>query len=643
MMQRIIAWTMGGISVAAIGALGIIGIDPKPSTSDGRATPSDTPVSVVIEQSPLSEAESESVSADTSTSGANELEEVKEEVDAEVLADRPTENAASVASKGSAATQDPEAAQASTASTVNSAPTEGAEATSTKSPSVSASEVAASAADASTTATGEVASDEQTPHNSSEENTGNDLSSKEAQQDTQLAILTPAENVAEPISEAQVAIEVPEETGNGEQSEPEPAREIAALPDQTDEATTPVQAADEANTDGANEQQGASETTDPTPEEAPETAATEEDTAEPSAEETVADPGAPTLDVVRVDRDGQTVIAGRAEPDKRVEVLLDGEIVGETTADASGQFVAVVFASLTDAAQKLELRTTLTAPAEALQTEKLALSEPSEVAVEPELSDEAPTISLDVKGLADPASISGSTLIQPSSNGQTDTVTRGSGNNDLAAGLAATNLAAPAVSAPETRQRYALSAPVIILPSASPDAAPTLVQPRRDTLALLQPAEREVVGVVLDSITYDDAGAVILSGRGVVERVIRIYANGEAAGTARVDPDGRWVWASDTASPEDIKLFRMDELGPEGGVTSRVETPFTYSRFSPKLVQDRRVVVQWGDALWRIAEQFYGEGIRYSMIYGANTELIRDPDLIYPGQVFTIPELVDAD
>ena len=46
--------------------------------------------------------------------------------------------------------------------------------------------------------------------------------------------------------------------------------------------------------------------------------------------------------------------------------------------------------------------------------------------------------------------------------------------------------------------------------------------------------------------------------------------------------------------------------------------------------------------LLRIAEQFYGEGIRYSLIYGANTELIRDPDLIYPGQEFSIPELVDA-
>ena len=47
--------------------------------------------------------------------------------------------------------------------------------------------------------------------------------------------------------------------------------------------------------------------------------------------------------------------------------------------------------------------------------------------------------------------------------------------------------------------------------------------------------------------------------------------------------------------------------------------------------------------LWRIAEQYYGAGIRYSVIYGANSKLIRDPDLIYPGQVFVVPELIDAD
>ena len=54
-------------------------------------------------------------------------------------------------------------------------------------------------------------------------------------------------------------------------------------------------------------------------------------------------------------------------------------------------------------------------------------------------------------------------------------------------------------------------------------------------------------------------------------------------------------------------------------------------------VAEGRVVVQPGNSLWRIARRVYGEGPRYTVIYQANQEQIRDPDLIYPGQIFTVP------
>lgn len=44
-----------------------------------------------------------------------------------------------------------------------------------------------------------------------------------------------------------------------------------------------------------------------------------------------------------------------------------------------------------------------------------------------------------------------------------------------------------------------------------------------------------------------------------------------------------------------------------------------------------------GDSLWRISRQLYGAGIRYTQIYEANRGQIRDPDLIYPGQVLVAP------
>ncbi len=44
-----------------------------------------------------------------------------------------------------------------------------------------------------------------------------------------------------------------------------------------------------------------------------------------------------------------------------------------------------------------------------------------------------------------------------------------------------------------------------------------------------------------------------------------------------------------------------------------------------------------GDSLWRISRKTLGEGIRYTLIYKANEKQIRDPDLIYPGQIFVVP------
>lgn len=60
---------------------------------------------------------------------------------------------------------------------------------------------------------------------------------------------------------------------------------------------------------------------------------------------------------------------------------------------------------------------------------------------------------------------------------------------------------------------------------------------------------------------------------------------------------------------------------------------------APKLQPvDGAVIIRRGDTLWRISKRVYGRGVRYSTIYLANQEQIRDPDRIWPGQVFSVPE-----
>ena len=60
---------------------------------------------------------------------------------------------------------------------------------------------------------------------------------------------------------------------------------------------------------------------------------------------------------------------------------------------------------------------------------------------------------------------------------------------------------------------------------------------------------------------------------------------------------------------------------------------------APKLEPvDSAVIIRRGDSLWRISRRVYGHGVRYSTIYLANQDQIRDPDRIWPGQVFKVPE-----
>lgn len=57
---------------------------------------------------------------------------------------------------------------------------------------------------------------------------------------------------------------------------------------------------------------------------------------------------------------------------------------------------------------------------------------------------------------------------------------------------------------------------------------------------------------------------------------------------------------------------------------------------SPK-TKNQSYTVKKGDCLWNIAKRYYGNGSKYTLIYNANKDKIKNPNLIYPGQILTIP------
>jgi nucleoid-associated protein YgaU len=142
---------------------------------------------------------------------------------------------------------------------------------------------------------------------------------------------------------------------------------------------------------------------------------------------------------------------------------------------------------------------------------------------------------------------------------------------------------------------------------------------------------------------------VTLAGAGTAGAVVRAYVDDRFAEEAEVAPDGRWSMQLDDVA-EGIYRLRIDQLAADGRVASRVETPFQrdYPRPPPPRPGGAAgpgagsgtvaVTVQPGNNLWTLARAHYGSGVRYTQIFTANREQIRDPDLIYPGQIFNIPE-----
>jgi nucleoid-associated protein YgaU len=51
-----------------------------------------------------------------------------------------------------------------------------------------------------------------------------------------------------------------------------------------------------------------------------------------------------------------------------------------------------------------------------------------------------------------------------------------------------------------------------------------------------------------------------------------------------------------------------------------------------------KAIIRHGDNLWTIAKRVYGYGVQYTTIFQANDDQIRNPNLIYPGQVFDLPK-----
>jgi len=148
-------------------------------------------------------------------------------------------------------------------------------------------------------------------------------------------------------------------------------------------------------------------------------------------------------------------------------------------------------------------------------------------------------------------------------------------------------------------------------------------------------------GLNVGKVDYDEKGNIAVSGSSDPDKEVRAYVDGQLVGRAEVDSKGDWKVVPDQEIAPGIHTLRVDQVDADGTVLARVELPFARARPGALALTEDRIVVQPGNSLWRIARRTYGAGVSYTTIYQANADRIRDPDLIYPGQVFRLPPLGD--
>ena len=400
------------------------------------------------------------------------------------------------------------------------------------------------------------------------------------------------------------------------------------------------------------------------------------------------------LDTARVDADGLVTLAGRAEPGATIEVLVGETLIGTISVGQDGSFASIFELSSSEEIRVVVLRTEngddfvyadqslVILPS---QIAKKALEEnlqlPDEVAsLEP--SGEVMSVgSLQMKGSVesqevetakDDEKLTSETKVQPEAvekpeidvteaeileedqeeTGQVDPSQLEEQETQLEPQEASekSELSEKKANISESDTDVNFSDNDLEISNSTTNSStsqPKVVVADSDGIKVLQDDQGAKDQLALDAIAYDPLGNVTLSGRSNPDGLVRFYVNNEAISAAKTDDTGYWETDLSDVIPGTYTL-RIDELGLRGDVVSRLESPFKREDRqklaaliapSSSPVRINIVTVQPGNTLWAIARKRYGDGLLYVRVFEANRDKIKDPDLIYPGQLFDLPDL----
>jgi nucleoid-associated protein YgaU len=234
-------------------------------------------------------------------------------------------------------------------------------------------------------------------------------------------------------------------------------------------------------------------------------------------------------------------------------------------------------------------------------------------------------------------------------------------------------------SGKQTMSRQSVA--VAIEPKSTDAPVVALMTPNKPTVVLSQTDSSKATAgaVIVEAVEIEPGGKFHVSGRARAGAAVRLYLNDSFVAPVTAGSDGRFaVTINEGVAPGNYRV-RVDELeSNSSSVRARAEVPFNVpdqavtgtvtaqataprrtdiaavgqpqlaaaggnvasDAASPSAVVVPKIAtttVSRGDTLWRLSQVTYGVGTRYATIYKANKQQIRNPNLIYPGQVFVMP------
>ena len=343
---------------------------------------------------------------------------------------------------------------------------------------------------------------------------------------------------------------------------------------------------------------------------------------------------------MRLDPDGAAVVAGQVASGAKVSILVDGAEVATAAADDTGKFVAMFDLPAADAGRLMTMVATLSDGTKVESDASVALAATTAPAAE--ATAQAETTDAQAGTTAVAVTDEGAKVLQTDTNVAAE----------VAANVTIDTIAYPT---PETVQfggrgtvgnfirLYLDNAPLGDPATVGADGTWNLTQTGiAPKIYTLRADEVDGAGTVISRYETPfkrETPEALAAANGTAAAAAETAA--PAAETAAPAPAADAAATTDTATAADADTASTDttaQATTEAAPAAKVATATETAPETATPAASVTVTVQPGFTLWGIAKRQLGQGIMYVQVYEANKDKIKDPDLIYPGQVFTLPQ-----